>query len=100
MTPRGKTGRGLEEWKIGHGGLHQLLEKNAQEVTFLTPLLWLDLCSTLRKISNITQRTSGARGRIQTRDSENRAARLQRRSSQRSYVQRLHKSDELLTSTE
>lgn len=45
MTQRRKTGRGLEEWKIGHGGLHQLLEKNAQEVTFLTPLLWLDSCS-------------------------------------------------------
>lgn len=50
MTQRRKTGRGLEEWRIGHGGLHQLLEKNAQEVTFLAPLLWLDLCSTLKKI--------------------------------------------------
>lgn len=43
------TGRGLEKWKTGPGGLHQFLEKNAQEVTFLTPLLWLDLCSTLWK---------------------------------------------------
>lgn len=100
MTQRRKTGRGLEEWKIGHGGLHQLLEKNAQEVTFLTPLLWLDLFSTLWKISNINQRTSGARGRIQTRDSENRADGLQRQSSQRSDVQQPHKSDEFLTSTE
>lgn len=44
-----KTKRGKEKKKRkkGHGGLHQLFEKNAQEVTFLTPLLWLDLCSTL-----------------------------------------------------
>lgn len=40
-------GRGLKKLKIGHGGLHQILE-NTQEVTFLTPLLCLDLRSTLK----------------------------------------------------
>lgn len=99
MTGRRKTGRGLEKWQIRHGGLHQLFEKNAQEVTFLTPLLRLDLCSTLWKIFNITQRTSGATGRIQTRDSENRADGLEGQSSARSYIQQIHRSDESLTST-
>lgn len=31
----------------GRGGLHQLFGKNAQEVTFFSPLLWPDLCCTL-----------------------------------------------------
>lgn len=48
MTKRGeKQNEGRKKEKKGHGGLHQLFEKNAQEVTFLTPLLWLDSCSTL-----------------------------------------------------
>lgn len=94
---KAETGRG----KIGHGGLHQLLEKNAQEVTFLTPLLWLDLCSTLWIISNITQHTSGAKGQIQTCDSEeNRGDRLRRLSSERPEFQHLHKSNEFLTARE
>lgn len=99
MTGRRKPERGLEKWKIRHGGLHQLFEKNAQEVTFLTPLPWLDLCSTLWKIFNITQRTSGATGRIQTRDSENREDRLEGQSSAGSYIRQRHRSDEPLTST-
>lgn len=62
---RGNKRKWREEEKEGEIGIAPVIwERNAQEVTFFTPLLWLAPCSTfpvsLCKIGNITQHSSAA----------------------------------------
>lgn len=55
MAKKNKGGRkeGRKKGREGRGGLHQLFGKNAQEVTFFSPLLWPDLCCTLFFLSSL-----------------------------------------------